>query len=68
MTALYPRCPTCGYEAEEFYRDTDGAVVGCEKCLKPVPWWEYEQELDRFALDAHRDLEFEHFRETGKRM
>ena len=41
--AEYPRCPNCGEDAENFYRTKSGQVVGCERCLIQVPYYEMEQ-------------------------
>ena len=40
------RCPVCGADAENFYVTKCGTVVGCEICLMPKPYWEFEQEED----------------------
>jgi len=39
-------CPICGADSETFYvTASDGAtVVGCENCLRPKPYWEFETE------------------------
>lgn len=40
-------CPICGAAAENFYvTANDGmTVVGCEICLIPRPYWEFEDDL-----------------------
>ena len=36
-------CPVCGAFGEEFFL-ADGTVVGCDICLKRIPYYEYEAE------------------------
>lgn len=36
----YPRCPVCGYETDMFYKDRDGWIIGCDKCVSTVDAWE----------------------------
>lgn len=36
-----PRCPICGQECETIYLDKDGAVVGCDDCMKKLDAWEW---------------------------
>jgi hypothetical protein len=31
-----PVCPVCGEECDEFYRDKDGDILGCENCIDIV--------------------------------
>ena len=38
------RCPRCGNAAENFYAEKSGAVVGCDICLTPHPYYEFETE------------------------
>lgn len=39
----YPKCPICGAEAEEFYKNIcNGDIVGCEDCVGKV--WADEME------------------------
>ena len=35
-----PSCPACGSEAERFYTDGDGDVIGCEECISVLQYWE----------------------------
>lgn len=35
-----PVCPECGMAVNEFYKNRDGNVVGCEYCVKLVEVWE----------------------------
>lgn len=46
-----PRCPECGEEVNDFYKDEAGDIVGCEVCIDDdraekdhlkmvVAWWE----------------------------
>lgn len=37
------RCPRCGAEADNFYTVATGAVVGCDICLTPKPYYEFEK-------------------------
>ena len=39
-----PRCPICGQDAESFYKDIDGEIVGCDNCIKEVDAWECADE------------------------
>ena len=41
--AKYPRCPWCGAEAENFYRHRIRGIIGCDRCLVEVPYYEIEQ-------------------------
>lgn len=41
-TPEYPRCPICGSECEDIYYDSDGDIVGCEKCIRRKNAWEVE--------------------------
>ena len=35
-----PRCPVCGEEADSFYKDKWGNIVGCPECVQEVTSWE----------------------------
>lgn len=36
---VYPSCPVCGEpEADYFYQDEDGAILGCSECLHRVEY------------------------------
>jgi hypothetical protein len=38
-------CPICGADAENFYTTVKTrTIVGCEICLMPRPYWEFEME------------------------
>jgi len=38
-------CPVCGsVRAEDFYVAAGNTVVGCDICLRRVPYYEYEME------------------------
>ena len=37
-------CPVCGAAAENFYTTRCGKLVGCEICLVPRPYWEFEED------------------------
>jgi hypothetical protein len=38
-------CPVCGSsEGETFYTTRDRTIVGCDICLTPRPYWEFETE------------------------
>lgn len=41
-TPEYPHCPICGEECEDIYYDSDGDIVGCEKCVHRKNAWEVE--------------------------
>lgn len=36
----YPRCPICGGECEDIYKNKDADIVGCDLCLRPADAWE----------------------------
>ena len=36
-----PICPVCGEETDTFYQDSDGDIVGCDKCVKTIDAWDY---------------------------
>lgn len=33
-------CPMCGEDADTFYVDGLGRIVGCDRCLTPTAWYE----------------------------
>ena len=35
-----PRCPVCGEEADSYYKDKRGNIVGCPECVQEVTSWE----------------------------
>lgn len=35
-----PTCPICGEEVDEYYKDNEGDIVGCENCLQRTDAWE----------------------------
>lgn len=35
-----PRCPVCGEEADSYYKDKWGNIVGCPECVQEVTSWE----------------------------
>ena len=35
-----PVCPECGNAVNEYYKNREGEVVGCEYCVKLVEVWE----------------------------
>ena len=35
-----PRCPVCGEEADSYYKDKWGNIVGCQECVQEVTSWE----------------------------
>ena len=37
-----PICPICGEEAEEFYLDYGGDVVGCDHCVRVKDAYQYQ--------------------------
>ena len=37
-------CPVCGKECEMIYRDRNGGVCGCEKCIEEQESWEWKEE------------------------
>lgn len=36
------RCPVCGGLCEEFYKNKNNDIIGCECCIKRVDAWEEE--------------------------
>lgn len=34
-----PRCPECGEEVNEFYKNRHGEIIGCEECVRLVDAW-----------------------------
>ncbi len=36
----YPQCPVCEAEADTFFKDHSGTIVGCENCISKVDAWE----------------------------
>ena len=45
----YPVCPHCGADAEDFYKNRLGQIVGCEHCLTVTKYYEIEMEDDNNA-------------------
>ena len=43
-----PVCPECGEECETLYRDSTGAIIGCERCIDTVDAYEYQYEREDF--------------------
>ena len=37
-----PKCPICGEECEDFYRNGFETVIGCENCIEKVESYEVE--------------------------
>ena len=37
-----PVCPCCGEEAETYYLDTWGGIIGCDRCVKAVDAWDHQ--------------------------
>lgn len=42
----FPRCPECNEEADTFFQNKDGYVIGCENCIVPIDAWEYARDFD----------------------
>lgn len=38
-------CPVCGSFAEDFFVAAGNTVVGCDICLRRIPYHEYEAEV-----------------------
>ena len=55
----YPECPICGCEAEEFYFDFNGNIVGCDVCISTQDAVEYETEKDEAAREHAEELRAE---------
>ncbi|MEG2286071.1 MAG: hypothetical protein RSB90_10955 [Eubacterium sp.] len=34
----YPDCPMCGSQAEEFYKNKEGEIIGCSDCVEQLSW------------------------------
>ena len=43
------KCPHCGADAEDFYKNRLGQIVGCEHCLTITKYYEIEMEDDNDA-------------------
>lgn len=37
-----PLCPVCGEEAEDYYIDLAGDIIGCENCVRRKDAYEYK--------------------------
>lgn len=37
------KCPVCGFEPEKLY-SSDGAIIGCDRCIEVIDVEDYEQE------------------------
>lgn len=35
-----PTCPVCGEEVDEYLKNSEGEIVGCENCVHTVNAWE----------------------------
>ena len=53
--AKYPTCPLCNEEAEEFYFDIWGHIVGCDCCISTQDAVEYEEEKNEVAAEAETE-------------
>ena len=42
----YPHCPVCEAEADTFYKNHYGDIVGCEECLCRVDAWEEMEDAE----------------------
>lgn len=40
-----PICPVCGEEADTFYKNKDGEIVGCDECIRTVSAFEVATEF-----------------------
>lgn len=38
--AYYLKCPACGAEGEIFYKNHKSEVIGCDRCIHKMDWWE----------------------------
>lgn len=36
-------CPLCRHRCDTIYRDSDGVIVGCDRCLEVVDAWEVNE-------------------------
>ena len=36
----HPRCPVCGRECEEVYKDVNLVIFGCNECVSTRSAWE----------------------------
>ena len=36
----YPKCPVCGQDCGELFKDILGNVLGCDECVRPTNAWE----------------------------
>jgi hypothetical protein len=39
-----PKCPVCGRECSTIYQDIDGYNLGCNKCVRSIDAYEFEEE------------------------
>ena len=46
-----PECPICRCDADEFYFDANGDIVGCDCCITCRSAAEYQAEQDEMARD-----------------
>lgn len=42
----YPHCPVCESEANTFYKDRFGHILGCENCIDEVDAWEETEDAE----------------------
>ena len=38
-----PVCPVCGEETDTYYKNKDGAIVGCDCCIEARDAWEEQK-------------------------
>lgn len=44
-----PICPVCGEEADDFYEDRRGNILGCDWCIKKVDAWEWRSKNNEYG-------------------
>ena len=37
--AAMPRCPVCGEETNDYFRDLRGDICGCPECVESIDAW-----------------------------
>ena len=39
--AAMPRCPVCGEETNDYFRDRWGGICGCAECVESIDAWQF---------------------------
>ena len=55
MCDIEPICPVCGEQCEEIFKDINGEVCGCDRCITSRDAYEWQGEQDQLQADYYRE-------------